>query len=221
MRTWWIEIAAVTCAARLAGVELTDNYAIFGAMGRYRNISLGAIREAEGIDDVPQKAKSFEFGVRCGKALERYLPRLDDNTALIYEAQIARSFFVSLDDMGDVPPDERKKTLTALFEAFVKRAQIRTHTAKPGYEDIGSWLECYYELQQGYLSSLPVLVEAIVSPDAGDMEKASGFLSGRDPLVKLALQKTPPDPKALSDAMTEAPCSLFGKILREVIYENH
>jgi len=92
MRTFLVETALVNSAAKLLGVSLTDNYAIFGAMPRYRHLCLGEIREAEGIDDVPKKADSFRFGVHCGSIMERYTSTWGNSERLLCEAQIVRIF---------------------------------------------------------------------------------------------------------------------------------
>lgn len=220
MRSFFIEIALVTSVARLSGTSLLDQYAVFGAMERYRNLKLGKISEAEGIDDVPEKAKSFCFGTFCAKALEKFTSGWDDSTRTVCEAQIAQIFFIPGINSTNYSPEQKKETLLTIFQALIKRTQIRTHTAKPGYEDINTWLERYYRLQQEYSAFLPVMVNAIVSPGEKELLIAKQFICAEDPLVRLAISREPVSPPVLAESLRQEPLCTFGKMLNMLLTQD-
>ena len=219
MRSFFTEIALVNSAARLAGRSLIDNYAIFGAMQRYRDLELGEIKTAEGIDDVPEKADSFRFGTVCGRVLAQFTSSWADADWLRCDAQAARIFFLPGIHPENGRTEQDRELLFTVFRALVKRAQIRTHTAKPGYEDINTWLERYYRLSQEYQTFLPSLVDAIVSPEKQDLEKAEKFLSPADSLIQLASSTNPASQDALSAALQEESRCIFGEILRQILMD--
>lgn len=216
MRTFLVETALVNSAAKLLGVSLTDNYAIFGAMPRYRHLCLGEIREAEGIDDVPKKADSFRFGVHCGSIMERYTSTWGDSERLLCEAQIVRNFFAPIYQAEGITSEQKKESLLTIANALVKRAQIRTHTAKPGYEDINAWLERYYWLQKDYRDYLPHLVEATVEPTKDEISYMERFLSQEDGLIRLSLSE-PFTQEDLQRELEREPGSVFGRMLKEIL----
>ena len=210
MQTFFIEIAAVNCAAKLCGFNAVDNYAVFGAMKGYRDINPGEISKTDGIDDVPLKTDSFRFGTHCGKILEKYTGDFNEGMLRICEAQVARTFFVDIN--GPCGKKELSSTLLTVAESLVKRAQIRTHTTKPGYEDINAWLKRYYAMQQDYCDSLPELVDAIVNPDDEALRISKSFLDENDAIIKFAVGGK----GSLEDALVEEAKSIFGKILKEI-----
>ena len=76
MRTYFIEIAAVNCAAKLLEMRLTGDYALYGSLERFRNKKLGAVQAVDGMEDIEERAESFRFGTRCGKVLADYTSAL-------------------------------------------------------------------------------------------------------------------------------------------------
>jgi hypothetical protein len=219
MKAYFIQIAVVRCAARLLGKELIDNYGFHGALPQYGSIHLNGITEAEGIDGVPLKAGNFNFGQACNVMIGKYLNGAGAKDILYMEAAVAENIFL------DMSPEKRSRYTGAelrefmglIFHALLKRAQIRTHTAKPGAEDINAWLAGYYQLEQEYDPFVASLLEAIINPDPGMVKKHAAFFDKTDPLIALALKDTAPKPDAVKSAAVTAPWSVFGKILRELI----
>jgi len=216
MRTFLVETALVNSAARLLGITLIDNYAIFGAMPRYRHICLGKVEEADGIDNVPDKAESFRFGNHCGAVLEKYTKEWTDQEWLLGEAQVVRVFFAPVYRAEGLTTEQKKQSLLTIIQALVKRAQIRTHTAKPGYEDINTWLERYYRMQKEYRSYLPRLVDAAVEPGAESLRDMERFLSGHDGLIGLVLSDGFSGGE-VNRELSREPVSIFGKMLKETL----
>jgi hypothetical protein len=219
MKAYFIQIAAVRLAARLLGKELIDNYGFHGALPRYSSIHLKGITEAEGIDGVPLKAESFNLGHVCGTAIGKYLDGAGAEDILYMEAAVAQNIFL------DMSPEKRalytdaelRECMGLIFHALLKRAQIRTHTAKPGAEDINAWLAGYYQLEQDYAPFVSSLLEAIISPDPVMAKKHTDFFDREDPLIALALKDAAPAPNVLQSAAGTVPSSIFGKMLREIV----
>lgn len=217
---YFLLISAVRMGSRLTGVKLYDNYAFHGALRRFANLNIGEIVETEGIEDVPEKAESFIFGQKCGRVIEEYISGYE--TEIIYqcEALLANRLLMKLTpwDMMKYSSEELEKNITQIFRALIKRAQIRTHTAKPGGEDIHAWLADYYRLQKDYGEGLPVLVRAIINPDE---KLTAGFFSKKDPIIALALMEGDPTPEELSSAMEGEPETVFGRILRDIAFHSN
>ncbi|MDR2019384.1 MAG: hypothetical protein LBQ14_01305 [Treponema sp.] len=219
MKAYFIQIATVRLAARLLGKELIDNYGFHGTLPRYSSIHLKGITEAEGIDGVPLKADSFNLGCACGTVIGKYLDGAGTGDILYMEAAVAQNIFL------DMNPEKRARYTDAelrefmglIFHALLKRAQIRTHTAKPGAEDINAWLAGYYRLEQDCAPFVSSLLDAIISPDPVLSKKHAAFFDKEDPLVALALKDAVPAPEALKSAAGTTPRSIFGRILREII----
>ena len=66
MKTYFLTIAVVHSAALLAGKALKDQYAYLGAMAKHIGMDPGEMPDVDGIPEVPVKAQSFRFGIRCG-----------------------------------------------------------------------------------------------------------------------------------------------------------
>jgi hypothetical protein len=219
MKAYFIQIAVVRCAARLLGKELIDNYGFHGALPRYRSIHLTGITEANGIDGVPLKAGSFNLGHACNTAIGKYLDGSEAEDLLYMEAAVAKNVFLDMspEKISRYTSAELREFMGLIFHALLKKAQIRTHTAKPGAEDINAWLAGYYHLEQDYAPFVSSLLDAIINPDPGMSKKHAAFFDKADPLIALALKDTAPAPDALKSAAAAAPQSVFGKILRELI----
>jgi hypothetical protein len=219
MKAYFIQIAAVRLAGRLLGKELIDNYGFHGTLPRYGSIYLKGIAEAEGIDGVPRKADSFNFGHTCGAVIDKYLSGAGPADILYMEAAVAQNLFL------DINPEKRARYTDAelrefmgrIFHALLKKAQIRTHTAKPGAEDINAWLAGYYHLEQDYTPFVSSLLDAIISPDPVLSKTHAAFFDKEDPLIVLALENTAITPGTLKSVAGTVPRSTFGKILREIV----
>jgi hypothetical protein len=217
MKAYFIQIAAVRFAASLLGRELVDNYAFHGSLPRYRSVYLNGIVQADGIDKVPEKAACFNLGSLCGDAVCRYLEGYTDEELLKFEAEIAKNIFLDMssEKWGRYTDAELRKILKTLFSVFLKKVQIRTHTAKPGGENINKWLAGYYGLQQDYDPYLSSLVEAIITPDPA--EKIVPFFDKKDEILVLAMNNFTLNVERLKHISTTEPLSIFGKIVREIV----
>ncbi len=166
MRSYFLHIAAVKKAAEQEGIKLYDNYAYLGALGRFADADVGEITEADGITDVPQKAESFVFGQKCGKNLREKLAGLNEDELFRLEASAAREMFLKDDELKKYPSEKTadiKGTFVKIINALFKRAQLQTHTAKPGYENINAWLDAYRGLLEDYEPYINKLAEEIFS----------------------------------------------------------
>lgn len=220
LKTYFIYIAVVRSAASLLGQDLIDNYALYGTTPRYNHVQLDNIKETDGIDHVPGKAESFIFGTLCNKILNQYLSSFDDEQLLFCEACVGREFFTNLSDekIEQYSPSQLKSTFMTIFSALIKRAQIRTHTTKPGYEDINSWLERYHHLQQDCADFLPGFVDVLLYPDQVlEKKHTAGFFNREDALLKLVLGDEPIGSETLLSAMAEDPSSIFAKMLWDIV----
>ncbi|MDR0998834.1 MAG: hypothetical protein LBL70_07185 [Treponema sp.] len=219
MKAYFIQIAAVRFAARLLGRELVDNYAFHGSLPRYRSVHLNGIVQADGIDKVPEKAACFNFGSLCGDIICSRMEGYTDKELLNFEAEISRNFFLDMspEKRGQYTDAELKKILKTFFRVFLKKAQIRTHTAKPGREDINRWLAGYYGLQQDYEPYLSSLVDAIITPDPAMKGKTAAFFDRKDEIITLAMDNFVPGAEHLKRISASEPLSVFGKILREIV----
>ena len=221
VRTYFVQIAAVRMAAVLTGRRLCDNYAFHGALERFSPLDIGVIREADGLPDVPEKADSFRFGQVCGRVLSKALAGYGAQELLLREAAVAKGVFLKLtpEAAAGYSPEALKAAVKTIFRALLKYAQIRTHTVKPGSEDINAWLAAYNSLLAGYEPCLEALTDRIVSPDAAQKAAMSAFFSRKDPLVALALRGFSPDAGALEKAVSAEPVSAFGVLLKEILAE--
>lgn len=215
MRTYFLEMAVINSAAKLTNTTLVDNYAIFGAIKRFRNKSLGEVKVVDGIEDMEERAQSYRFGNRCAKVMAKYVDGLTKEEMSAIEAHVARSFFAP-EIVTDVTVSEsdKKETLKIVIKSLVKRAQIRTHTAKPGGEDINLWLNRYNQLQEVYSASLDSFINEIVTPSQESLKRGEEFMNDDDKVVALVLSG---ETDGLAEALdTDATCTL-GAMLREII----
>jgi hypothetical protein len=206
-------------AAALTGFKMYGNYAFYGALSRFAEIELGKIKEADGIADVPKKAESFAFGQACGKALAKELAGYSEEALFVSEAAVAKGIFMKLDPeaVAAYPPKALEDAVKTVFRALLKCAQIQTHTAKPGGEDINAWLAGYNNLLNGYEPCLSALTRLLLAPDAGKRQEMDAFFNRREPLVALSLGDAAPDAGLLDKAMSEKPSSEFGSILKSAV----
>lgn len=177
MRTYFIEIGAIDSAAKILNLELTANYAALGALGRFCGRDLGEVEVIPGIEDMKERAESFRFGTLCGRVIEKYLKGYSAKELAVCEAGCFRAFVSpGLSENEKASAEEKKATLKIVIEAFIKRAQIRTHTAKPGFEDINTWLDRYNQMQAEYRADLDSFVEMVVEPDQEERKLADVFV---------------------------------------------
>ena len=218
MNAHFLEIALVRLSAKLLGIELIDNYAFHGSLPRFKDLSLKGVAEAEGIEQTPEKAANFNFGALCGRVISKNLGTLSEKDYLYLDAEIARNVFLDLstEKISIYTEGEIYSSVKLIIESLVKKAQIRTHTAKPGGEDINKWLSDYYDLQKGFNSFLSSLVGEIVSPNAEMKAKYPLFFDKQDAIIALALAKaaSKDELKAIKEI---TPKSAFGKLLMEVL----
>ena len=215
LNTYFIHIAAVRMAAQLTKTELYDNYAFHGAISNFTDISLGKIEEADGIPDVPQKADSFLFGQACGKVIKNALSAYTEQQFLVFEADTVKGTFLKLtpENMKSYSEKELKDSLKTVFRALLKFAQIRTHTAKPGNEDINKWLSDYNALLLDFEPTLDTLINEIINPSE---KNGIVFFDKNDKLISLSNSGSITEEK-IQEALSEKPSSVFGTILFDIL----
>lgn len=215
MRTFFIEIAFIESAAALSGRTLTENYAVLGSLPRFSGNELKEVHAVKGMEDLEQRAESFRFGMNCEEILRPYTEGLTEEQRRICEARVARIFWAN--GIDRIPQEEAEKvtaTVKILLESLVKRAQIRTHTAKPGSEDINLWLDRYHEMQKEYHAELDQFAGMIVTPVKEEKEIGEAFIDEKDPIVRAAVMG---DRAALQGALAEPASCSFGRALREIL----
>lgn len=220
MKIYFLTIAVVHSAALLAGKALKDQYAYLGAMAKHIGMDPGEMPDVDGIPEVPVKAQSFRFGIRCGDIIRNYYPENDDEKAAYCDAEIARLFFTTLPSEGLT--GEEAKTAKAFFEqafwALIKRSQIKTHTNKPGFENIDLWLERFYRLQDELYLKIPAFCDILVTPDPEKRKQyTDGLISPSDPLTSLALTDSPVSRQTVLKAVNQSGGAAFEQILREIL----
>ena len=123
MQSYFVEIAAVQLAAALLeeeSVKRFPQYAYAGALERFDTLQAFGIRQTEGIDDMKAKAAAFRFGQRCARIMR--IERID--TGISSQRAVMNGMFFSEPDVNIDPP-----MLRQLMRAFLRRAQLQTHTA--------------------------------------------------------------------------------------------
>jgi hypothetical protein len=180
MQTYFVETLAIMLAGKLLqneDIKQYINYACCGALMVNKDIQAESIRQTEGIDDMLNKADAFRFGKLCAKVINRYMRDFDKQQVQCCEAAVANLFFGVNPDA-----DEKiKESIIVLIRAFTRRAQIQTHTTKPGYEDIDKWLENFYRLQAEYDHFVEQFAQKII--DAGKDKKVKEFINKDDPII--------------------------------------
>jgi hypothetical protein len=148
MQAYFIQIAAVRLSARLVGKKLIDNYGFHGALPKFAPVHLRDIAEGEGIENVPGKTDCFNWGNKCSQSICKHLGELSKEESLYLDTVIVKNLFLNLssEKKASYTDAELEGSLRVIFSALLKKAQIRTHTAKPGDEDINAWLAGYYQL---------------------------------------------------------------------------
>jgi hypothetical protein len=219
MQAYFIQIAAVRLSARLLGKKLIDNYGFHGALPKFSSVRLSGITEGDGIENVPGKADCFNLGNKCSESIRKYLGELSKEERLYLDAVIAKNLFLNLspEKRASYTDAELEEVLRVIFSALLKKAHIRTHTAKPGDEDINAWLAGYYQLQKDYDSFISSLINEIIDPNPDMMKKFAAFFDKTDSLIALALKDAPPAANEVKAAVSMEPVSSFGRILQEVV----
>ena len=213
----FILVFAVRMASCLRGIKLYENYAFYGALARFSHLQIGEITKSPGIDDLPLKAQSFLFGQECGEKIHKHLAEYEDEKIFQCQALLANKLLLKPIPNHIMESSREKEKLENdlenILRALVKRAQIRTHTAKPGGEDIHGWLKSYYSLLKDYEEGLPAFVRAVIKPN---LKISQGFFSLKDPIIALALKGPNPKPGELDFALGDEPETVFGNILKEI-----
>lgn len=216
MRTYMIEIALIESAAKLTGKNINNQYAVLGTLKRFRKKKLGEVHNIKGMEDLTKRAESFRFGALCQEHLIPYIDSLSQKEILAWEAKTAGLFLLpGMSEEAELA--EKEETLNKVLKAYVKRAQIRTHTAKPGSEDINAWLENYDMMQMEYQSELGNFVKAVLDPDPDMKKKGNEFINEEDGLVKALLDG---DRESQWHALFTEPKCVFGIVLRRIVKES-
>lgn len=220
MKPYFFQIAVVRSAAQLIGFTLKDNYAFLGATSQHLDMDPGVMQEIDGVPEVPVKAESFRFGIRCGKVLAKYLSDYDGEKSLYCDAAAARAFFTTVPAEGLSGKEAEKAEVffNQAFPALIKRSQIKTHTNKPGFEDINTWLERFYHLQKDLHAVIPEFCHVLVQPDVQKAEQyTAGLIDPAEPLTALAIAQKSADAQTIRDLAAQTGGALFEQILREIV----
>ena len=219
MKSYFLEIALVRLSAGLLGKELIENYAFHGSLPRFASLELDKLSEADGIEKVPEKGELLNFGALCGRVIQDTLGDLTQEESLYLDAEIARELFLDLSEekRGEFTDDEIHPVIKTVMESFVKKAQIRTHTAKPGGEDINKWLADYYALQKKYSGYVDVLCREILKPNPKLKDKFKDFFNKGDAIIVLAMTEEPSKIDLKKVIPKVIPRTTFGKMLVEVV----
>ena len=191
------------------------------------------IRTGYEPDECAQK-EVFLFGNLCRRETEK-IPELandDEEQALQQDAAIFRVYHArSMSGTGgmtdemlrqhNMTPEEAVRKTEDFLRIVFKRAIVRTHTFKPGYEDIQTWLRRFFRKQQQYEALLPRYAGAIVRPDPALVVKHlkhPDFYNPEDRLLRMAAvlrEQKSPEIGSLAEALNEEPgASVYGQALR-------
>ena len=173
---------------------------------------------ADGYDPgILAEQAAFLVGRICREATEEALGTMaaDREQNMRQEAQVFRAYYMADGAVeGDMAlaQEDASWQASAVLQALLKRAVMRTHTFKPGYEDIHTWLGRFYDLSEQTAPDIGLFAEllAALHPDPS-------FFTWDDPL--LALVKTlrnggSVDSADIGSAITAKPICLYGKALR-------
>lgn len=202
MQSNFVEIAAARLASKLMEKTCVDSfpqYAYAGTLPRYDNLQAAGIIQTDGIDDLPAKAESMRFGQHCARvmAIQQVKNGIPEQAAVL-----AGMFF------APGAKDASSAQIKQIIRSLLRRAQLQTHTAKPGYEDINRWLVSYYELESGLDGFLDSLSTAAVHClQTGD---GKAFFDPADPLTAMALRG---EALAGRDPVALAGASVFERLL--------
>lgn len=197
------QLAALQCATLLTNHQEALQYPQYAALGllrRYGGLQAAGIQETEGIDHVPQKAAAFRFGQRCARLMR--IQGLAEDAATEAAVAVGMLFDKPL-QAGD------KEQIKLLLRALIRRAQLQTHTFKPGYEDINAWLERFSAYEQCFDARLDALVQGMIRLQGS--QEALRIFNPEDELIALALRR-----EALGNRRAEdlAGNSQFARLLR-------
>lgn len=207
MTTYFFYIAATDCAAKLLSVS-EDDFNLYGALPGYcGRKTYGSYKSA----NMKPFQKNFEFGTKCGNIIKKYMKKEAPDIKLC-DAKAARVFLFE-PGAEKADPEVLKRTLLDVFNAFWRRAMIRLHTVKPGYEDIHTWMERFYDMETEARTYVPELAERVVYMEA---EEGTDIIDISDPIVSLALRKDNPSEAELSNAC-KGNHSLLGRILEDIV----
>ena len=209
MKPYFFQIAVVRSAAQLTGFTLKDNYAYLGAMSQHLEMDPGPMPEIDGVPEVPVKAESFRFGI-------------DGQRGPYCDAAAARAFFTTIpaEGLSGKEAEESEAFFNQAFPALIKRSQIKTHTNKPGFEDINTWLERLYHLQKDLHADtvIPEFCHVLVQLDVQKAEQyTAGLIDPADPLTALAIAQKSADAQTIRDLAAQTGGALFEQILREIV----
>lgn len=190
------------------------------------------IREGVDADQVAEQI-AFLFGHLCQWGTRQKIGPLaaSHEEGIYHDAAVFRVYYTvgmgsdagmaqeDLDRLG-VTQETAIRQMTTVLRALVKRAVMRTHTFKPGYEDIHTWLGRFYNTQAQYDIDVDRYAEAIIAPDQEKLQKHvidPDFYDAGDSI--LAVAKALRDGKSVGSgeiaaAVGQEPKSLYGKALK-------
>ena len=213
--SYFTTIAVVNAAAEICGFNLKDNYAYMGALERFARINTVEAKNTDIDDNDSEILNSFLFGVVCGKHISRLLSEHSRTYMIKFDAIIAKNTLLDMHAVKNYNTETMEKSLITLFRSLLKYAQIRTHTAKPGDEDIHQWIEDYYDLYSAYNTYIKELVNEIITPSV-DVEALCCY-DPSDTVIKILNNAKPLDNQTLKTVLEIKPNSVFGKIICNIV----
>jgi hypothetical protein len=140
-------VFAMQDAAKLLNRTVSD-MELIGALPRYASVDTS--------EAAPGLRAEFELGQRCGESIQTATAGWSEEETIRKEGLLASKHVLK----GATSQEELKALILALY----KRAQIKTHTHKPGYEDINAWLDRMYDLYQNFDPTVDAYAAAISAP---------------------------------------------------------
>ncbi|MBP7402898.1 MAG: hypothetical protein KBA30_09805 [Clostridia bacterium] len=176
--------------------------------------------------DMVGQQLAFQAGRLCRTATDAVFAGLpsDKDAAMMQDARVFRARFLA-DDAAiaalGLSREDAVAQMTEMLRAFVKRAVMRTHTFKPGYEDIHVWLARWYNKSAQYDNEVGPLARMIIDPDPALVARAvtaPGFFDASEPLVKAAKAlrgKAAAPADGIAAALSAQPVSLYARALKQ------
>ena len=182
-------VFAMQDAAKLLNRTVSD-MELIGALPRYASVDTS--------EAAPGIRAEFELGQRCGESIQAATVGWSEEETIRKEGLLASKHVLK----GSTSQEELKALILALY----KRAQIKTHTHKPGYEDINVWLDRMYDSYQNFDFTVDAYAAAISAP-VEDKE----FYDEADSLVSAVTSGATVSPADIPEQH-----SIYGQLLRDL-----
>lgn len=181
--------------------------------GRFQDALFGNEASRHENNRLEQKL-AFYFGQLCRRGTACAIGEIPSEEAGEYlDAFIIRNFYLA--SKHGEPPE-----LSLVMRSLVKKAIVKMHTFKPGYEDIWTWLKRLYACRTAYDCEVDELAEVVLSPQT-DKEMIyvidPSFYDDCDLLVEIAYKLRAGETvekDVIDSALQSEQRSLYGKALK-------